>query len=66
MRVVVKCDRCKTKIGTLKEIRYPEDSFLWDKIDYDDFQPNEDYGGCSDDEELCCGCYEKCINHVVV
>jgi len=55
---IIKCEHCGEEIGRLVKINYPQDSFLWDKIDFD-VEEYSNFGGRISDGFLCNDDYER-------
>jgi len=53
--MTVTCADCKTEIGVLKRFLYPEG---YDDVDYE-LEPNENYGGRVEGDELCHDCLQE-------
>jgi len=60
MEKIVRCEHCGKEIGRLVKINYPQNSFLWDKIDYD-VEKFSNFGGVVSEGYLCRDCLEATI-----
>jgi len=54
-RKIIKCEHCGEEIGRLVKINYPQDSFLWDKIDFE-IEEYNNFGDAVDNGFLCQEC----------